>query len=96
MSIVLALIALLPWYEQKLEGWYYFQEEGAKEEMTAEEAEGIVVEEKGRLKELLALALLNPTQENVARYMQEERRWSEQSSEFAKRWEEILAEEGNP
>ena len=43
----------------------------------------IIEVEKKKLQELLSLAILSPTKENVARYLQAKKLWSEQSALFA-------------
>jgi len=83
------------WYDQKLEGWYYFEEAQETEEKTqvnTDYAEEILEGEKKKLKKLLSIALLIPTLKNVETYMQEQRRWVEQSAKFADAWGKILLE----
>lgn len=90
------LLATSDWYEQKLEGWYYFQEqeemEVSEKSPTLENAEEVLEGAKAELKKLLSLALLVPTLENVENYIQEQRRWVNQSSLFADAWGKILLE----
>ena len=87
------------WYDQKLEGWYYFQEsesENPKEKPSSlDEAEEILECEKLHLKKLLALALLTPTSENVEQYLREQNRWVNQSTQFADTWGKVLLEKPN-
>lgn len=81
------------WYDQKLEGWYYFQdreEEEKKKELSSDDAEEMLELEKGNLKKLLSLALLQPTPEHVENYMREQGRWIKQSSQFADTWGKVL------
>lgn len=84
------------WYDQKLEGWYYF-EDPAKEkkentQVNIDSAEDVLEGEKKLLKKLLALALLVPTSENVEAYIQTQRRWVAQSAKFADAWGKVLLE----
>ena len=80
-----------PWYEQKMQGWYYFEEEGEQKALTcdSEEAQELLEEEKQRLNALLASAVLFPTPENVEQYKKEHDRWHAQSSQFANTWQEV-------
>lgn len=82
------------WYDQKLEGWYYFQElesEEVKEKPASlDEAEEVLELEKRHLKKLLSLALLVPTSENVESYLREQNRWVNQSAQFADTWGTVL------
>jgi conjugal transfer pilus assembly protein TraF len=90
IPIIYSLLAVAaPWYEQKLEGWYYFQEKEKERELTPEEANEIVSEERENLQALRALAILIPTEENVSRYIEAERQWSDQSSRFAETWAQV-------
>lgn len=87
-----ALLASLSWYDQKMEGWYYFEDAEQQQKISPEEAEEAMSAEREYLKELLSLAVLVPTKENVANYVREQRRWSEQSSLFANTWAEVARE----
>lgn len=85
------------WYEQKLEGWYYFQDSQIEKDeippfLTPEAAENSLAIESQKLKQLLSLAILSPTSENVEKYIQSQRRWIEQSGQFAKMWGKVLLE----
>ena len=84
------------WYDQKLEGWYYFQDQNGGEQAqkerptTPEEAEEILELEQRQLKRLLSLALLEPSLENTERYLRQQNRWINQSAEFAATWGKVL------
>jgi len=82
------------WYDQKLEGWYYFQESenGKEAPKSLDEAEEIIELEKFHLKKILSLALLVPTAENVENYLREQNRWINQSAQFADTWGKVLLE----
>lgn len=84
------------WYEQKLEGWYYFEEQNKTEDSppvrSLDEAEELVELENRMLKKLLALALINPTESNVENYIRSQKRWIDQSAQFAATWEKVLLE----
>lgn len=90
----LGVLQATSWYEQKLEGWYYFQEfesEETKENPTSlDEAEEVLELEKRQLRKLLSLALLVPTAENVESYLREQNRWVNQSARFADTWGTVL------
>lgn len=80
------------WYDGKLEGWYYFQEKGQtkKQELTKEEAHEILEEERSSLQQLLSLAVLSPTPTNVENYLQAQKKWIDQSAQFAQTWHHVL------
>lgn len=92
----LSVLQASTWYEQKLEGWYYFQDQESEEIEeklpSVEDAEEILEMGKMNLKKLLSLAILVPTNENVENYIQEQRRWVNQSSIFADTWGKVLLE----
>jgi conjugal transfer pilus assembly protein TraF len=93
---LISLYAAPSWYEQKLEGWYYFQDQEASEELNAqvtlEDAEEILASEQKNLRQLLSMAILAPTSENVESYVREQKRWIQQSAHFADIWGKILLE----
>ena len=85
------------WYDRKLEGWYYFEElEQGRDEgclkPTLEEAEAILAVEQKNLRQLLSLALLDPSMENVEAYIRAQKRWIDQSAQFATTWGKVLLE----
>jgi len=94
------LLFLLPacvfgssWYDQKLQGWYYFQEKEHAEEAPPErpeEAEERLAAESRYLHQLLSLAILTPTQENVETYIRAQKQWINQSNQFAQAWGKVL------
>ncbi len=85
------------WYEQKLEGWYYFQDPKASQEdsvksASPEEAENYLVIESHKLKQLLSLAIVSPTPENVENYIRAQKLWMGKSGQFAQMWGKVLLE----
>jgi F plasmid transfer operon protein len=83
------------WYTRKLEGWYYFQEGVAEEEVLPycpEDAMAILEEEKTKLQEALSLALLTPSQENIKNYVAESQRHLDRSAQFADAWGKALSD----
>jgi conjugal transfer pilus assembly protein TraF len=81
------------WYDQKLEGWYYFEDQQSPAEkppLSHEEAEEFLDAEKHKLKQLLSLAIVSPTKDNVENYIRHQRRWIQQSNTFAQSWGKIL------
>lgn len=101
LNISKLLLLLVPmqafgsWYDQKLEGWYYFEEKEALENQpvtTPEEAEEKVSLESQKLHQLLSLALLSPTPEHVETYIRAQKRWISQSNRFAQTWGKTLLE----
>jgi len=83
------------WYDQKLEGWYYFEERSAdqpqhSQTLSPKEAATLVAREQEYLKELRSLALIDPTRENVESYMKRQKLWIDQSTQFAETWKEVL------
>src|SRR5215203_3627501 len=83
------------WLERKAEGWAWY-EEAEQEEETPEVLEPVnsppailpltsaeeLAQVKKDLEEKLAAAILNPTEENLTRYMSEQKRWIEKSAQF--------------
>ena len=83
------------WYEQKLEGWYYFEDQEKSAETpvrSLDEAEEVIEIEKRALKKLLSLALLSPTSGNVENYMVAQKKIIDRSAEFAAVWGKVLLE----
>jgi len=95
LASLIPLAASASWYDQKLEGWYYFEDQQANSEkppLTPEEADEFLTTESHQLKQLLSLALVSPTKENVENYIRDQRRWIQQSNTFAQAWGKILLE----
>ena len=93
MKIAFLLVACAlhaSWYEEKLEGWYYFQEKENEAPASPDDAEETLALEKMNLSKLLSLALLNPSEGNVENYIREQRRWIQQSTQFADAWGKVL------
>lgn len=92
----LGVLQATSWYDQKLEGWYYFQDREQEEKesrerpLSIDEAEEVLELEKRHLTKLLSLALLVPTPENTENYLREQNRWVDQSAQFAATWEKVL------
>ena len=82
------------WYDQKLEGWYYFESQPQtsqeKEKLNSAQAQGIVNHEKVQLQQLLSLALVQPSSANVENYIKRQKQWIDQSSRFAATWDQVL------
>ncbi len=82
------------WYDQKLQGWYYFEDLERKEEeatqITPEDAETLLDAQKKHLHQLLSLALIQPTSENVEKYIREQKQLLNQSNRFAETWGKVL------
>lgn len=96
---LLLLLCALPspafcgWIERKAEGWAWYEdpEKLKKEEIQKPSSPNEEFSAaKKDLEEKLAKALLEPTHENVMTYMQEQQRWLDQSTEFAKVWSRLL------
>lgn len=101
MLKLLAPLFLIPtlafgsWYDQKLEGWYYFQDQqkDQKEQTPSlEEADNYLATESRKIKQLLSLAIVSPTPENVENYIRTQKQWVQQSSLFAQAWGKVLLE----
>lgn len=96
------MILQASWYEQKLEGWYYFQctaqedpttgKEQAYPTLTPAEAEITLAKESRKLKQFLSLAMMAPTPDNVENYMRLQKQWIQRSSLFAHVWGKVLLE----
>lgn len=85
---------LASWYDQKLEGWYYFEDPKVAVSdtisITPQQAEDLISLESKRLKQLLSLAIISPTDENVKTYIEAQRRWISQSNLFSQTWGRTL------
>ncbi len=97
LLLIAPIQAFGSWYDQKLEGWYYFQDQKAlqKEQNTPkslEEADVYLATESRKLKQLLSMAIVSPTQENVEHYIKAQKQWMNQSSQFAQMWGKVLLE----
>lgn len=91
-AYLLPVSAIPSWYEQKLEGWYYFEDKTTSQEksLSPEEAEECVSMQSRKLKQLLSLALVSPTPSNVENYIREQRQLIQQSNMFAEAWGKVL------
>lgn len=91
-----SLFSTQSWYHGGLEGWYYFDEREASAQelpqVSLEEAELIVRSDRKRLEQLLSLALVAPSPDNVSLYMGAQKKWLDQSARFAAEWGKILLE----
>jgi len=96
LVLVIPFQAFSSWYDQKLEGWYYFQENLSSSDndppLTPEQADALIAIESQKLKQQLALAIVAPTDRNVKTYIEAQRRWIQQSSLFAHTWGKTLLE----
>ncbi len=87
------------WIDRKAEGWAWYEDKEPEKEkeievkessppvMTASEK---LEESKKILQEKLAKAVLEPTQENVKDYIQEQQIVTELATEFSKSWAKVL------
>ena len=88
-----SFIAYPSWYDQKLEGWYYFEDPSisrSEEKLTPEQADEVILVESRKLKQLLSLALVSPTPENVEHYIRAQRGWIQKSALFSQAWGKLL------
>lgn len=95
----------LPWWEKREEGWFFYKEEKKKknpkkQEEKKEEAKpqpkssppNMLFSERmeKRGKELLSAAIERPSEENVRRYMEHNKKMLELSQNFAFAWQKTL------
>jgi conjugal transfer pilus assembly protein TraF len=86
------------WHDRKAEGWAWYedkpQKETVKESRETRETSETALERlstiKKDLEEKLAIAVLEPSEENIEAYMEEQRKWFDQSSKFSKTWSKLL------
>ena len=91
-------IGFSSWYDKKLEGWYYFEENEKNlspentdlSTFTPKEAEEYLNKSREKLRQYLALAMIHPSQENVAKYMEMQNEWMKKNAHFAKQWATVL------
>jgi conjugal transfer pilus assembly protein TraF len=96
------------WLERKAEGWAWYEDvaqkegEQAKQDIPKEVVASVTLsssaaEEAAKirkdLEEKLAQAVLYPTEENVALYMQEQQKWIHQAAEFSGMWAKVLLQQ---
>lgn len=84
------------WLERKAEGWAWY-EDRLKEQALSKpveqpqvSAQDKIISIRKELEEKLAVALLHPSEENLATYMEEQRQWIEQSARFSHAWAKLL------
>lgn len=86
------------WLDRKAEGWAWHEKKQKEESVQDEVSEPIdsksskeqIAEVKEKLEELLATALISPTEENIYAYMQLQYEWLEKSSNFSQMWAKTL------
>lgn len=86
------------WLERKAEGWAWYEEkESTKKQEENEPLTLTAIEQSARirknLEEKLATAVLDPTKENVKSYIEEQKKWIDQSANFSKVWAKVLLED---
>lgn len=87
------------WHDRKCEGWAWYEDKKEIEEQKPKKEESLskldkatkeVEEAQKRLKGFLALALLDPTDENIENYLVEQKKWLEKSQLMSKKWEKAV------
>jgi conjugal transfer pilus assembly protein TraF len=83
------------WLERKAEGWAWYEEEEKEVESPIEPESQMTAisqleEIKKQLETLMAEAILNPSSENVAAYMEAQKQWMNHSVAFSGAWQKIL------
>lgn len=83
------------WIDRKAEGWAWYENRAEKEievepSKKAKSAHEMLSAAKQQLEEKLAEALINPTEASLRDYMVEQKRWVQQSADFAHLWEKVL------
>lgn len=83
------------WLDRKAEGWAWYEEpstnhpEKPEQQPTISPTEQLAMHRQ-ELENLLAEAILNPSEENTMRYMEAQNKWITQSARFASTWNTIL------
>lgn len=82
------------WLERKAEGWAWYEQE-EKSAIKTTEVMTLTAEEqleaaKKQLNNLLAEALLDPSDENLTAFMKAQQEWIGKSAEFAIHWKKML------
>lgn len=93
--IAMALVVSLPlnagWLERKAEGWAWYEEQ-ENEEMESDQRQVVIsaaeslAQARKQLDDLLAEAILNPSEENVLTYIQAQQSRLDQSARFSQIW----------
>lgn len=107
IKITLLLCLVVPqllhagWHDRRCEGWAYYEEKvvpvdkekvtSAKEKSPSERLE----ERRKEIEDQLALALLEPTEDNLYNYIELQRKCINQASDFSKVWAKVVLENPN-
>ena len=98
------------WLERKAEGWAWYEDlekpdetlrtiTNPKEDLPIPTPSPTFADEvaavRKNLEEKLAHAVLLPNEENVAAYMQEQKKWIDQSADFSRTWAKVLLQQPN-
>lgn len=87
------------WHDRKCEGWAWYEDKKEIQEHKPTKEENLskldqasqeVEEAQKRLKGLLALALIDPAEENIENYLIEQKKWLEKSQLMSKNWEKVV------
>lgn len=85
------------WIDRKSEGWAWYEDLEKKEEpkerlQEKRSAKELLDAYKKEVEESLALAILEPSQEHVERYIRLQKEWTDRSKLFAVAWKKTLLE----
>lgn len=84
------------WLERKAEGWAWYEEFQTTDDeempltITTETPTEKLAKARKQLEERLADAIINPTTENVKKYMEEQQMWIMSSAKFSQAWAKVL------
>lgn len=85
------------WQKRRAEGWAWyhnFEKNKQREQVKEESKDPIIILgiAKEKLERALAIAMLNPSDENVFAYMVMHKQWTDQSRRFSRSWQHNLLE----
>ena len=83
------------WHDRRAEGWAWYEDRKAPKEEKPEteqpkSSSNQMEEVRKNIEEKLTKAVLDPTPENIKIYMEEQQKWIERSSHFARVWAQQL------
>lgn len=101
LGLVMSTSLTAGWHDRKCEGWAWYEDKQEVREQKPKKEERLskldkatkeVEEAQKRIKGLLAIALLDPTDENIENYLIEQKKWLEKSQLMSKKWEKVVLE----
>ena len=94
LMIVHSSTGFANWTDEHAQGWAWYEDPEKKEQKQNDTPQGSSAEQmtqvRKRIDEKLSQAMLEPTEENVRSYIEEQKYWVDRSAEFAKTWTRLV------